>query len=451
MGNPTHVKFSQMAWFKFLAMRNAGVNEVAGFGVTRTNDPLFIDDFVLVKHDATPVTFEFDDEAMGDFQGKMFAEGVYPDQCRRIVCHTHPGNDATPSHTDWTNFKEHYENQDWCLMIILAHGGSVTATLRVKTCPDAHEGSQQAILYIDKALDVKVEGRASFDHMGMADLAKLPWAQWQKEYDECNITKKVTPPAWGDNNSNGFSISGVAWVPGTKSPNAYVFPVEAWKAVELHLKSMPGGNQIWTKHFLEAKDSKLIKYPYANEKEWFGLFTQDGTDRLKAWTREIRGLLLAEKVFAAREMADSVLNDTAVPIDVVDRLLNPPSYDSKPSILWDCWNSHMNEIKSDEGFKDRYLLSQADFDEIKYLDNTDLGLVQEALEQYRSIGVFGVRRQFEYDEYPARYNLVAWTNEARKKAKLKEIDFTVKDEPAKATNLLPPLVDEDGGILGVTP
>ncbi len=55
-----------------------------------------------------------------------------PENTIRIWCHTHPGNSASPSGTDWETFVERFEQTDFGVMFILAKQGAVTANLAIK-------------------------------------------------------------------------------------------------------------------------------------------------------------------------------------------------------------------------------------------------------------------------------------------------------------------------------
>lgn len=189
LGNPKQICLSQEAWSKLVAMCHAGETEVAGFGISWGVDPLYIDEFRLVKHEADSAWFEFDDDALANFQAEMFADDIYPDQCRRVYMHTHPGDSAIPSGMDWTNFDEHFANMDWAIMLILARGGETKAILRIRTVPSAHEGSSQLPMYVDKELSVVVDGQVDLGKLSFA-AADFPYEEWEQEYQTCCVKKK---------------------------------------------------------------------------------------------------------------------------------------------------------------------------------------------------------------------------------------------------------------------
>ena len=61
------LRFSPYAYAKLLWMRDRGNTEVAGYGVTATEDPLFVTDFILVKQECTAASFDFDSEDIVDY------------------------------------------------------------------------------------------------------------------------------------------------------------------------------------------------------------------------------------------------------------------------------------------------------------------------------------------------------------------------------------------------
>lgn len=80
--------FSPGAFNKIQYMRDISENEVAGFGITAENDPLYVEDFMLVKQTVGPITFEFDKDDRNRHLDEMAALGIDPCRCQRIVIHT---------------------------------------------------------------------------------------------------------------------------------------------------------------------------------------------------------------------------------------------------------------------------------------------------------------------------------------------------------------------------
>ena len=133
---PTPVlRFSPTAWAKLLFLRDFGETEVGGFGIAAEDDPLLIEDFVLVRQDCTVVTVRFDDEAIADFFDEQVDAGRTPESFFRVWCHTHPGDSAQPSGVDEATFARVFGQADWAVMFILAEGGETYARLQFGVGP----------------------------------------------------------------------------------------------------------------------------------------------------------------------------------------------------------------------------------------------------------------------------------------------------------------------------
>lgn len=110
-------------------------NEVGGFGITESNDLLFVKDIVLVKQTVSMVTVSFDDNGVADFFADQVEAGRKPEQFARIWVHTHPGSSPTPSCTDEDTFLRVFGSCDWAIMAIVAEEGRSYARLRFNTGP----------------------------------------------------------------------------------------------------------------------------------------------------------------------------------------------------------------------------------------------------------------------------------------------------------------------------
>ena len=167
------MKFSPYAWAKLMYMRDRGECEVGGFGITRADDFLFIEDFVIVKQEVSAVSVLFNDAAVADFFDNQTFEGRKPAQFARTWIHTHPGNSAAPSSVDEETFARVFGNCDFSIMFILARGGQYYARL-------SFGGQTPGWLDIPVEVDFTQRFPAS-DH-----------ELWAEEYDtnvtECKIT-----------------------------------------------------------------------------------------------------------------------------------------------------------------------------------------------------------------------------------------------------------------------
>ena len=127
--------FSPLAWLKLQFLCHAGPTEVAGFGLTAADDPLHVEDVLVVRQRATPVTVAFDDAAVADLFDAMADAGVPPARFGRVWVHTHPGESVTPSTTDEVTFAWAFGGCDWAVMAILGRTGRTSARLRFNTGP----------------------------------------------------------------------------------------------------------------------------------------------------------------------------------------------------------------------------------------------------------------------------------------------------------------------------
>jgi hypothetical protein len=157
------LRFTPTAWAKLLFFCYYGDTEVGGFGVTRPNDLLLVEEFVTVKQRTTLASVEFDDAAVADFFDAQVDAGRSPEQFARIWLHTHPGDCPGPSATDEETFQRVFGACTWAVMFILARSGETYARLRFNV------GPQGSIL-----IPVRVDYAAPF--------AGSDHAAWEREY-----------------------------------------------------------------------------------------------------------------------------------------------------------------------------------------------------------------------------------------------------------------------------
>jgi hypothetical protein len=153
-----------------LYLRDLGNTEVGGFGVAAEDDPLLIEDFVLVRQSCTVVTVKFDDEAVADFFDEQVDAGLVPESFFRVWCHTHPGDCAQPSGVDEGTFARVFGSCDWAVMFIIAEGGETFARLRFNVGPNA-----------EMLIPVEVDYSQPF--------AGSDYAAWTAEY-EANVNEE---------------------------------------------------------------------------------------------------------------------------------------------------------------------------------------------------------------------------------------------------------------------
>lgn len=133
------IRFSPYAWAKLLFLRDAGDTEIGGFGISRADDLLFVEDVRLVRQVCSEITVSFDDAAVADFFDEQIDAGRRPEQFARIWVHTHPGLSALPSATDEETFDRCFGGSDWTVMFILARGGEAYSRLRFSVGPQTEQ------------------------------------------------------------------------------------------------------------------------------------------------------------------------------------------------------------------------------------------------------------------------------------------------------------------------
>jgi len=129
------LRFTPYAWAKLLYLRDLGDTEVGGFGISRNDDLLLIEDIRLVRQRCSAVSVRFDDAAVADFFDEQVDLGRRVEQFARAWIHTHPANSAQPSDVDEETFARCFGRADWAVMCILARGGERYGRLRFGVGP----------------------------------------------------------------------------------------------------------------------------------------------------------------------------------------------------------------------------------------------------------------------------------------------------------------------------
>ena len=159
------VRFTQEAWAKYEHLCKRMKTEIGFFGLTPENDPFLIQQIVIPKQEVTAVSVDFDDEGLADHLESCILEGLEPWQCMRWWLHTHPGNSASPSSTDWSTWSKAFGNCDWSGMIILAKGGDTSCHFRKAV------NIQQQRVVLEAELDIEIETSTSFEETQWEDEA----------------------------------------------------------------------------------------------------------------------------------------------------------------------------------------------------------------------------------------------------------------------------------------
>ena len=170
--------FSPLAWLKLQFLCHAGPTEVAAFGQAAADDPLYLDDVLVVRQRCTPVTVAFDDEAVADLFDQMVDAGIPPGRFARVWLHTHPGASVEPTGTDEETFRRVFGGCDWAVMAILGRTGNTFARLTFNSGPGG-----------SLTLPVHVDWTA---WPATAHLLAGQVARWEQQYAE-----RVESTSWG--------------------------------------------------------------------------------------------------------------------------------------------------------------------------------------------------------------------------------------------------------------
>jgi len=209
------LKFSPYVFAKLIWMRDRGNTEVAGYGITETEDPLLVTDFKLIKQVCTVASFDFDPEDGAEFMEQMADTGLMPWQYSNLLLHSHPGNSPNPSTTDETNFVKSFSHPHWAIMFIIADGGDIYCRLKANVGPG-----------IVRELKISVDWSVPF--LG-SDVEK-----WKEEY-EAKVSKKT------------FRMTGKEGVASKSDTDFTVYDDPMWK--DEHID--------WAAKQIEELDDKL--------------------------------------------------------------------------------------------------------------------------------------------------------------------------------------------------
>lgn len=179
------VQVSPTAWAKLLFFRERGESEIGGFGIARSNDLLFVEEFSTVKQEVTMASVAFDDQAVADFFESQVDAGRKPEQFGRIWLHTHLGTSPQPSGTDENTFLRVFGRCQWAVMFILAEGQSY-AKLKFNVGPSG-----------EQRIPVEVDFNYPF--------AGSDFSSWELEY-QANIASGSFFKSWPADESNAGNL-----------------------------------------------------------------------------------------------------------------------------------------------------------------------------------------------------------------------------------------------------
>lgn len=166
--------FSPKAWLKLLYMKNSANTEVSGFGISKVDNPLYVEDFVTIKQECTAATTDMDEEALDKYLEEMEeVRGLPISSFYRIWIHTHPNMSPNPSGTDEENFSTMFKSCTWALMVIVGKDEEVYARLRLNR--------------VDVVGKLEMELDAEVDWVSLYTDLHEEWTQELKR----NVTKNV--------------------------------------------------------------------------------------------------------------------------------------------------------------------------------------------------------------------------------------------------------------------
>jgi len=166
------LRFSPTAWAKLLYFRDKSDNEVGGFGITDSDDLLFVREFITVKQEVTPISVIFDDESVANFFEDQVDLGRKPEQFGRIWLHSHPGDSPEPSVIDDETFERVFGACQWALMFVVAQDNKTYAKLRFNVGP----GGQVLIpTEIDYSWDFSASNHELWDTEYTANVKAVEW------------------------------------------------------------------------------------------------------------------------------------------------------------------------------------------------------------------------------------------------------------------------------------
>jgi len=131
MSQTNKIVFSLMAWCKINFFLQHADTEVGGFCISSPNDLLYVEDFRLIKQEASIASIEFDPIGLADYMEDLGEEGIPLVRGARIWCHTHPSGSASPSPTDRETFANNFSHTSFAAMFIISKDQRTHCTLRM--------------------------------------------------------------------------------------------------------------------------------------------------------------------------------------------------------------------------------------------------------------------------------------------------------------------------------
>ena len=217
------MRFSPTAWAKLLYFRDRQGTEIGGFGITRADDLLFVEEFLTVKQEVTVASVSFDDSAVADFFDHQVDAGRKPEQFARIWLHSHPGESPQPSATDEGTFERVFGSCQWAVMFILGKSGKSYVRLRFNVGPRA-----------EAIIPVETDYSRPFERSDRT--------AWEAEY-KANIKSELPGKLFGSQTSLDLDDD----YPGVHVPEEWIEEFEAMGPSERRfiLNELAGRPDLW--------------------------------------------------------------------------------------------------------------------------------------------------------------------------------------------------------------
>lgn len=190
---------SPLCWLKLQLFLHGGDTEIGGFAVSRSDNLLYLHDFVTVRQEVTAVTVAFDDGAVADYFDAQVDGGLAPERFGRVWVHTHPGESPDPSSVDEQTFHRVFGACDWAIMLIVSRTGKTYCRLSFSAGPGG-------AMLLPVRVDWSAWPQLLLDQAGA--LSAL-FEAWMDEYG-ANVIP-LMPPTTSADRSSPIAWSGDWW------------------------------------------------------------------------------------------------------------------------------------------------------------------------------------------------------------------------------------------------
>jgi len=102
-----------------------------GVAEVKNDGSILVKELHILKQISDWASCEITKDGFLQYDRMMEERKLEPHQYGRVWLHTHPGKSATPSKTDWENFRR-FQDYGWALMLILASDWTATGHLWIR-------------------------------------------------------------------------------------------------------------------------------------------------------------------------------------------------------------------------------------------------------------------------------------------------------------------------------